>query len=45
MILLVAMVGAIVLTMHQRPTVKKQQISTQLLRDPRGVIKFIHLRD
>jgi NADH-quinone oxidoreductase subunit J len=44
LILLVAMIGSIVLTMHQRSTVKKQQISTQLLRDPRGVIKFIQLR-
>ena len=44
LILLVAMVGAIVLTMHQRPTLKKQQISTQLLRDPRGSLKFIYLR-
>lgn len=44
LILLVAMIGAIVLTMHQRSTVKKQQISQQLLRDPRGVIKFINLR-
>lgn len=44
LILLVAMVGAIVLTMHQRPTVKKQQISTQLLRNPKGIIKFLYLR-
>nr|QJF58213.1 NADH dehydrogenase subunit 6 [Corallina officinalis] len=44
LILLVAMIGAIVLTMHQRSIVKKQQISTQLIRDPRGVIKFIKLR-
>lgn len=44
LILLVAMIGAIVLTMHQRSTVKKQQISQQLLRDPRGVIKFINFR-
>lgn len=44
LILLVAMIGAIVLTMHQRPTVKKQEISNQLLRDPRGVVKFIALR-
>ena len=44
LILLVAMIGAIVLTMHQRPTVKKQEISLQLLRNPRGVIKFITLR-
>lgn len=44
LILLVAMIGAIVLTMHQRSTVKKQQISVQLLRDPKGVVKFINLR-
>ena len=44
LVLLVAMIGAIVLTMHQRATVKKQEISVQLLRDPRGVIKFIDLR-
>lgn len=43
-ILLVAMIGAIVLTMHQRPISKKQEISNQLLRDPRGAIKFIILR-
>lgn len=44
LILLISMIGAIVLTMHQRSTVKKQEISNQLLRDPRGVIKFINLR-
>ena len=44
LILLVAMIGAIVLTMHQRPTVKKQEISTQLLRNYKGVIKFVLLR-
>nr|WDA66159.1 NADH dehydrogenase subunit 6 [Lithothamnion corallioides] len=44
LILLVAMIGAIVLTMHQRPTVKKQKISIQLLRNPKGVVKFINLR-
>lgn len=44
LILLVAMIGVIVLTMHQRPTVKKQEISNQLLRNYKGVIKFIELR-
>ena len=44
LILLVAMIGAIVLTMHQRPTVKRQKISTQLDRNPKGVVKFITLR-
>ena len=43
-ILLVAMIGAIVLTMHQRSTVKKQEISTQLLREAKGVVKFVVLR-
>lgn len=44
LILLIAMIGAIVLTMHQRSNVKKQQITTQLLRNPHGVVKFIQLR-
>ena len=44
LILLVAMIGVIVLTMHQRPTVRKQEISVQLLRNHKGVIKFIELR-
>ena len=44
LILLVAMVGVIVLTMHQRPTAKKQEINIQLLRNYKGVIKFINLR-
>lgn len=43
-ILLIAMIGAIVLTMHQKSNVKKQSISIQLSRDPRGVIKFVRLR-
>ena len=43
-ILLIAMIGAIVLTMHQRSDVKKQLISIQLARNPSGVIKFINLR-
>lgn len=44
LVLLVAMIGAIVLTMHQRSSVKKQEINIQLLRDPKGVVKFINLR-
>ena len=43
-VLLVAMLGAIVLTMHQRVFVKKQAIGNQLLRNPKQVVKFIHLR-
>lgn len=43
-ILLVAMIGAIVLTMHQRVDVKKQKIEIQLARSPSNVVKFITLR-
>lgn len=43
-ILLVAMIGAIVLTMHQRVDVKKQKIEIQLTRVPGNVIKFVTLR-
>lgn len=45
LVLLVSMIGAIVLTMHQRPAVKKQKISLQLLRNPKKVIKFVNLRN
>lgn len=45
LILLVAMIGAIVLTMHQRTNVKKQKIELQLTRDFHGVVKFITLRN
>nr|YP_009317516.1 NADH dehydrogenase subunit 6 [Gelidium isabelae]AOX48968.1 NADH dehydrogenase subunit 6 [Gelidium isabelae] len=44
LILLIAMIGVIVLTMHQRTDVKKQQIEAQLIRNPKGAIKFIRLR-
>lgn len=44
LILLVAMIGSIVLTMHQRSIVKKQQIEFQLTRDFKGTTKFITLR-
>nr|WCH57830.1 NADH dehydrogenase subunit 6 [Hypnea edeniana] len=43
-ILLVAMIGVIVLTMHHRTDVKKQQIEIQLSRLPGNVLKFITLR-
>nr|WCH57902.1 NADH dehydrogenase subunit 6 [Hypnea nidulans] len=43
-ILLVAMIGVIVLTMHQRRDVKKQRIEIQLSRIPGNVVKFISLR-
>nr|WCH57854.1 NADH dehydrogenase subunit 6 [Caulacanthus ustulatus] len=43
-ILLIAMVGAIVLTMHQRMNAKGQSIQIQLSRDSSNVIKFLELR-
>jgi NADH-quinone oxidoreductase subunit J len=39
-ILLVAMVGAIVLTHRQRPGVKKQRIADQVARDPSAVVEL-----
>nr|YP_008963777.1 NADH dehydrogenase subunit 6 [Grateloupia angusta]AGO19290.1 NADH dehydrogenase subunit 6 [Grateloupia angusta] len=44
LILLVAMIGAIVLTMHQRIDVQKQKIDIQLARNFDGAVKFITLR-
>nr|YP_010199793.1 NADH dehydrogenase subunit 6 [Gracilaria ornata]UAD89751.1 NADH dehydrogenase subunit 6 [Gracilaria ornata] len=44
LILLVAMIGAIVLTMHQRTDVRKQKIEVQLNRTFGGSLKFIDLR-
>ena len=41
LILLVAMVGVIVLTLHQRTEVRKQDLSVQLSREPKGVIRFV----
>ena len=43
-ILLVAMIGTIVLTMHQRIKIKKQDINFQLFRQSKKSIKFIDLR-
>nr|YP_009515551.1 NADH dehydrogenase subunit 6 [Kumanoa ambigua]AVK39505.1 NADH dehydrogenase subunit 6 [Kumanoa ambigua] len=42
-ILLIAMVGVIVLTMHQKSNVKKQLISKQLVRDLKGNTKLISI--
>lgn len=44
LILLVAMIGVIVLTMHQKSNLKKQKIEKQLVQNPKNVIKFISLR-
>ena len=45
LILLVSMIGTIVLTMHQRVDLKKQKLELQLLRNPKGAIKFVNLRN
>jgi NADH-quinone oxidoreductase subunit J len=42
LILLVAMIGAILLTMRHRPNVKRQDVLTQMYRDP---AKQMHLKD
>jgi len=44
LILLVAMIGAIVLTLHQKTNGKKQQINFQLVRNPKTTIKFLLFR-
>nr|AVK39577.1 NADH dehydrogenase subunit 6 [Sheathia arcuata] len=44
-ILLISMIGTIVLTMHQKADKKEQVIAVQLLRNPSGVIKFVHLKN
>nr|YP_009515596.1 NADH dehydrogenase subunit 6 [Sirodotia delicatula]AVK39601.1 NADH dehydrogenase subunit 6 [Sirodotia delicatula] len=43
-ILLIAMIGTIVLTMHQRSDVRKQIIAIQLSRSSSNVINFVKLR-
>ena len=43
-ILLIAMIGTIVLTMHQRIKTKKQNINIQLFRQSKESIKFTNLR-
>nr|YP_011017712.1 NADH dehydrogenase subunit 6 [Griffithsia okiensis]WQF69535.1 NADH dehydrogenase subunit 6 [Griffithsia okiensis] len=44
LILLVAMVGVIVLTMHQKTNLKYQKIEFQLIRNFKNSIKFIKLK-
>lgn len=44
LILLVAMIGVIVLTMHQRSNLKKQKIEIQLITNPKKSLCFFELR-
>jgi NADH-quinone oxidoreductase subunit J len=41
LILLVAMIGAIVLTLRHRPNVKRQSISEQVARSPRNTLEIV----
>jgi NADH-quinone oxidoreductase subunit J len=43
MILLVAMVGAIVLTLRHKPSVRRQDIATQVGRDPKTAIRNVNV--
>lgn len=40
LILLVAMIGAITLTLRSRPEVRRQDVSSQVQRDPKDVLKI-----
>ena len=44
MILLVAMVGAIVLTLHHRPNIKRQVIADQVGRDPKTAVSLKNVK-
>lgn len=44
LILLVAMIGVIVLTMHQKINLKKQKIEFQLMKNSNFSLKFLNLR-
>ena len=44
LILLVAMIGAIVLTMRHRKDVKRQNVVDQMHRDPKAAIKFVDVK-
>jgi len=44
MILLVAMIGAIVLTLHHKPNVRRQDIATQVARDPKTAITNVDVK-
>ena len=43
-ILLVAMIGAIVLTLHHKPKVRRQNIAEQIARTKRDAIEIVKVR-
>lgn len=44
MILLVAMIGAIVLTLRHRQNIKRQDIAKQVARDPKTAIEVVKVK-
>jgi NADH-quinone oxidoreductase subunit J len=44
LVLLVAMVGAIVLTLHKRPYVKRQDVLVQMYRDPKEAVQLVDIK-
>lgn len=44
MVLLVAMIGAIVLTLKHKPNVKRQDIAEQVARDPKTAIEVVKVK-
>jgi NADH-quinone oxidoreductase subunit J len=44
LVLLVAMIGAIVLTVHHRPSVKRQNAADQIARSKQTAIEIIKVR-
>ncbi|MCB1329829.1 MAG: NADH-quinone oxidoreductase subunit J, partial [Maritimibacter sp.] len=44
LVLLVAMIGAIVLTIRHRKDIKRQNVISQMHRDPKAAIKMIDVK-
>jgi NADH-quinone oxidoreductase subunit J len=44
LILLVAMIGAIVLTLRKRVGVKRQDVLTQMYRDPKEAVHLVDIK-
>jgi NADH-quinone oxidoreductase subunit J len=44
LILLVAMIGAIVMTLHHKPQVRRQNIAAQVARNPAGAVHLVNVK-
>ena len=44
LVLLVAMIGAIVLTLRKRATVKRQDVLVQMYRDPKEAVHLVDIK-